>query len=932
MGMAARVLGLLRLITWLVVIAALLAGAGYGAWKLVVERGLPEIESLADYNRDVKLTTTVFARDGRVIGELHTERRRLVALADQPPECGPAGAEAARSAPAEAEGEPPDEIPRCVVLAFLAAEDAGFWKHQGVDPIAMLRAALAVALAGGEKVQGASTITMQTVKQFLISREKSYIRKLKEIVLATRIEKKFSKREILYIYLNHIYFGRADYGVGGIYGVGEAARIYFGKERVADLALSEAALLAGLPQRPNYYSPFRNPEAAEARRRLVLRRMREENFIKTDEQLEAALAARPVLQSHAERRAFAADQAVARYFTEEVRRRLAERLGEDERVCGRTRIGDAGREGPNECVQQAGLKVWTTLDLDSQHAAVAALRGGVEAVGRRRGYRGALRNIQTDHFQDEIAKLAERNGFPLREEQRYAALNAADKRSFLDERGFFDATREGLVVMVDEPQQRARVSFAPGVVADVQLADADWAHPADPDSPRPPGRPVQNISEIFALGDVAAFRLAQEENGLRASLAQTPDLQGALLSFDLARGDVLALVGGYDFSASEFNRATQALRQPGSAFKPLVYAAAVSAGYTPSTIIHDRPFVRVDEASGEPYRPENYGRRFLGALPMTVALARSVNNATIHLLDQIGISRTIAFARRLGVRSPLKKKMGLALGASSMTLLEITRAYAVLGAGGRYLEPRLLSCVEDRNGQRLIGDVPLDPALPAGTRAGPQANSQANPPGGCGPVALLEDPAAYPEQEEQAGPLPGVGEGAPPDPGAPLPEGFVMRPADAYVAVSMLRQVVEHPRGTGGRARALRRPVAGKTGTTNDNTDAWFVGFSPQVATGVWVGIDDNRMGLGPNETGSRAAAPIWIEYMRQVLKQHRPSEFAAPRGVVLVKIDPQSGLLAAPESEGALKLAFVAGSEPTESAEAAAEAKELSRKLNLEF
>lgn len=930
--MAARVLGLLRVITWLVVMAALLAGAGYGAWKLVVERGLPEIESLADYNRDVKLTTTVFARDGRIIGELHTERRRLVALADQPPECrAPTGKAEAARAPAEAQGGPPDEIPRCVVLAFLAAEDAGFWKHQGVDPVAMLRAALAVALAGGEKVQGASTITMQTVKQFLISREKSYIRKLKEIVLATRIEKKFSKREILYIYLNHIYFGRADYGVGGIYGVGEAARIYFGKERVADLALSEAALLAGLPQRPNYYSPFRNPEAAEARRRHVLRRMREENFIKSDEQLEAALAARPVLQSHAERRAFAADLAVARYFTEEVRRRLAERLGEDERVCGRTRIGDAGREGPNECVQQAGLKVWTTLDLDSQHAAVAALRNGVEAVGRRRGYRGPLRNIQTDHFQGEIAKLAERNGFPLREEQRYAALSAAEKRGFLDERGFFDATREGLVVMVDEAQQRARVSFAPGVVADVQLADADWAHPADPDSRRPPDEPVQNIAEIFAQGDVAAFRLAREENGLRASLAQTPDLQGALLSFDLARGDVLALVGGYDFSASEFNRATQALRQPGSAFKPLVYAAAVSAGYTPSTIIHDRPFVRVDEASGEPYRPENYGRRFLGALPMTVALARSVNNATIHLLDQIGISRTISFARRLGVRSPLKKKMGLALGASSMTLLEITRAYAVLGAGGRYLEPRLLSCVEDRNGKRLIGDVPLDPALPAGTQAGAQASQ---PPGapGCGPLALLEDPAAYPEQEEESEPLPGAGEGAPPDPGAPLPEGFVMRPADAYVAVSMLRQVVEHPRGTGGRARALRRPVAGKTGTTNDNTDAWFVGFSPQIATGVWVGIDDNRVGLGPNETGSRAAAPIWIEYMRQVLKPHRPSEFAAPGGVVLVEIDPQSGLLAAPESEGALKLAFVAGSEPTQSAEAAAEAKELSRKLNLEF
>lgn len=926
--MAARVLGLLRLVTWLVVIAALLAGAGYGAWKLVVERGLPEIESLADYKRDVKLTTTVFARDGRIIGELHTERRRLVALADQPPECRATGA--ARSAPAGAQDEPPpDEIPRCVVLAFLAAEDAGFWKHQGVDPVAMMRAALAVVLAGGEKVQGASTITMQTVKQFLISREKSYIRKLKEIVLATRIEKKFSKREILYIYLNHIYFGRADYGVGGIYGVGEAARIYFGKERVADLQLSEAALLAGLPQRPNYYSPFRNPEAAEARRRLVLRRMREENFIKSDAQLEAALAARPVLQSHAKRRAFAADLAAARYFTEEVRRRLAERLGEDKRVCGRTRIGDAGREGPNECVQQAGLKVWTALDLDSQHAAVAALRNGVEAVGRRRGYRGPLRNIQTDHFQDEIAKLAERNGFPLREEQHYAALSAAEKRGFLDERGFFDATREGLVVMVDGARQRARVSFAPGVVADVQLADADWAHPADPDSP-PPARPVRSISEVFAQGDVAAFRLAQEENGLRASLAQTPDLQGALLSFDLARGDVLALVGGYDFSASEFNRATQALRQPGSAFKPLVYAAAVSAGYTPATIIHDRPFVRVDEASGEPYRPENYGRRFLGALPMTVALARSVNNATIHLLDQIGISRTIAFARRLGIRSPLQKKMGLALGASSMTLLEITRAYAVLGAGGRYLEPRLLACVEDRNGQRLIGDVPLDPALPAAARAAPQAGAPGAP-GGCGPVALLEDPAAYPEQEG-AGPLPGAGETAPLDPNAPLPGGFVMRPADAYVAVSMLRQVVEHPRGTGSRARALRRPVAGKTGTTNDNTDAWFVGFSPQIATGVWVGVDDNRVGLGPNETGSRAAAPIWIEYMGQALKQHRPSEFAAPPGVVLADIDPQSGLLAAPESEGALRLAFAAGSEPTESAEAAAEAKELSRKLNLEF
>jgi len=819
----------------LTVLGLLAMAGGAAAIYWIFLRDLPDFETLADYRPP--LTSTVVDRQGRTIGEYYEFRRQLTSL---------------------------DEVPKIAIDAFLAAEDDTFYEHSGVDFVSIARAAWVNLLARGEVRQGASTITQQMVKQLLLTPEQTYTRKIREMVLARRIKERFSKDEILYLYLNQIYFG------SGAYGIGEAARTYFGKE-IGEVDAGEAALLAGLPKAPGRNSPFLNPEGAERRRIFVLDRMLDEGLI--DAATHADSVANPPQLVQGPNR----DYEVAAYVTEEVRRRLVEAIG-------------------NDLVLHGGLRIETTLDLDLQRAGTEALQRGVETIDHRRGYRGPIRQIAAAETAAALDALAEEN--------RLIGSDPAER--------FAAGPVRGLVLAVDDEAGVGRIAFAPELEADVAFLDVKWAHDASQE--RLHGQKVKRLSQALAVGDVASFRVARpmlesddgEEvpaaEGWQANLYQVPDVQGALLSFDLESGDLLAMAGGYDFALSEFNRALQARRQPGSAFKPIVYATAVTRGFTPATILYDRPVVKGDPGSGYEFRPENYGRKFLGPITMAEALARSVNNASIHLLEDVGIHHVTAFSRAVGIRSPLSSSLGLALGVSSVTLLEITRAYGVIGAGGRYTEPRLIARVLDRDGEVILSDVWLDPG-------------ELTPPVGAGPDGD--------EMPRRVIPVP-------PERGE-LPEGYAMDPADAYVAASLLRGVVQHPRGTGKKAKVLGRPVGGKTGTTNDNTDAWFIGFSPTIVTGVWVGIDSKLL-LGKRETGGGAAAPIWVDYMGSALATRPKSEFEVPPGIVFARVDAKTGKLASPGSRSTLFQPFLEGTAPTETSEASATATRSRRSLDLDF
>ncbi len=845
--------------------AALLVLAGAGAavgFYLAFIRDLPDLDSLADYRPP--LTTRVVDREGRLIGEFFRERRQLTPL---------------------------EAIPDHVVRAFVAGEDSTFFEHAGVDYVSIARAAWK-NLVAGETVQGGSTITQQMVKTLLLTPERSYRRKIREMVLASDIETRFSKQDILFLYLNQIYFGH------GAHGIGEAARSYFDKD-VGELTISEGAMLAGLPKAPSRYSPHANPDQAESRRRYVLERMHADAFL-DDATYQAALADVPVLRDPAEREGFAP----AAYFTEEVRRRLFDELG-----------GDAVLEG--------GLVVETTIDLELQAAAVAAVQSGLQALTRRQGYRGPVRRVEPEQIPATLLELAESNGLiePPDEEpgavETAGALETAEAAA-ADEEPTTDGAEPapapalkgdgpflGVVTAVDPKAKQATVAFAPEVEGTVHLKDVSWARQPDP-SKAP--RRVRKIEKIFQVGDVTHFevvRAAKEDDGdgpgeLRVAIFQEPLVEGALFSIDVETDEVIALVGGYDYGRSQFDRVTQARRQPGSAFKPFIYGAALAKDYTAASIIYDRPVVYTDEESGFVWRPRNYGRAFYGPITLREALARSVNNATVHLFRDVGVDYVMEYAQRLGIESPLNRDLSLALGSSDLSLLEITRAYAVYPAQGRRVDPVFIRRVTDREGNELLADLTL--GNPLGAEA--DGNGEGSEPG--------EEQTA----REKTVPLADVAAALASDEiTARMPPDHVIPAEQAYLVTDLLRAVVRDPDGTGWRLRALKRPVAGKTGTTNDQADAWFLGFSPEVATGVWVGHDESRF-LGWGETGSRAAAPIWVEYMKAALAGRPVRDFPVPDEIVFARIDRKTGLLADRSSKETVFQAFLAETVPTATAE----------------
>jgi penicillin-binding protein 1A len=800
------------------------AAAAFLLYQSIVH-DLPDLHGIEDYRPP--LTSVVFDREGRPIGEFFDERRRLVTL---------------------------DEIPRHVILAFVASEDDSFFRHSGIDVRSILRAAWA-DLTAGEIVQGGSTITQQTVKSLLLTPERRFDRKFKEMILARRLEQHLSKDEILALYLNQIYFG------SGAWGIGEAARTYFGKP-VGALAVGEGALLAGLPKAPSRFSPYQNPESAEERRRYVLGRMHALGFL-DDAAHQHELEHPPALSAPPE----TAHYRTAAWFTEEVRRTLFERLG-----------GDA--------VLRGGLRIETTLDLPLQAEAERALRAGLEALDRRQGWQGPLRRVPRARLEEEIARLGVENGL------------AADT---LPESG---RSVVGVVTTLDVAHGRARVALGPGTFGEVELADVAWARRRDP------SREAvlrSRIDQVFAVGDVARLRVlpppeaeegdpaatpdAAAPRAPRLALEQVPAVEGALVAVDLASEEVTALVGGYDPGRSQFDRAVQARRQPGSAFKPFIYAAALQKGYTAVTTVYDSQVVYTDPTTGEVWMPANYDGRFRGPVPLREALARSLNNATIRLLFDVGVRRVVDLARALGIRSPLAPYPSLALGTSPVTLLELTTAYGVFPAGGRRVTPVFIRRVLDREGQVILSGVALHEPAP------PDAEGRAPVP----------DPAAE-EGPEQ-----------------------ILDPRHAFLVADLMRATVEHPGGTARRARALGRALAGKTGTTNDQGDAWFVGFSPSLVAGVWVGFDERQV-LGKGETGGRAALPIWIEFMKTALEQRPVEDFPVPEGVSYARVDARTGKLAEGIESGSYFQSFLEGSEPTESAAEAADEADARRLLRGDF
>lgn len=751
---------------WAVLLLMILAvGATLGIF-LYLGRDLPKISALKNYHPPV--ITTVYSDDNRKIAEFFRERRIVLPL---------------------------EQIPLQLQQAFIAAEDARFYKHQGIDLISIIRAFYR-NLEAGAIVQGGSTITQQVTKSFLLTPERSYERKIKEALLAYQIDKAFSKDEILYLYLNQIYLGH------GAYGVEAAAQNYFGKS-VEDLSLAECALMAGLPQAPSRYSPFYYPERANQRQIYVLNRMADEGYIT---QLEASEAISEPLDIKPRRNLFREKVPV---YSEHIRRYLEQQYGD-------------------ETLYTQGLKVYTAVNVDMQRAALEQTNTGLKELDRREGYRGPLQQLAADDIE---------------------AFSEALQQELEQDPPVPGTSVRGVVIDVNDNAGRVtvRMSAEKGVIP---FEEMRWARKPNPDVAWHAAQ-LLRPSQALAAGDVILVELVEKEekNDLwHLRLDQTPAVQAALLTIEAGTGLVKAMVGGRDFMESQFNRAIQSRRQPGSAFKPIIYAAALDHGYTPASIIIDSPVVFRDQEQDFTWKPKNYGEKFYGPTLLRDALAKSRNVVTVKILQDIGIDYAIDYARMLGVESVLSRDLSIALGSSGVSLLELVRAYSVFANQGYLVEPTFITKVEDRHGN------------------------------------ILEE--MNPSREK------------------------VLEQSTAYIMTSLLEGVVKF--GTGQRMRELKRPVAGKTGTTNNLYDAWFVGYTPRFVTGVWVGYDQERS-MGQGETGAHAAGPIWLGFMQQILQNEPVRIFQVPEGVVFAKIDAETGLLPIPESKNTVFECFKEGTAPVE-------------------
>ncbi|QQG36564.1 MAG: penicillin-binding protein 1A [Micavibrio aeruginosavorus] len=740
---------------------------------------LPDYSQLKEYQPPV--LTRLYAGDGRLMAEYAKEKRVFI---------------------------PIDAIPDLLKNAFIAAEDQNFYVHEGVDFFAIANAAVG-NLAHGGRPRGASTITQQVAKNFLLSPEATYKRKIREALLAFRMEKALSKDRLLELYLNEIYLGEGSYGVAA------AALNYFNKP-LEDLTIEEMAYLAALPKAPNNYNPERHAERATERRNWVIGRMQKDGYI-TAEQAETTKA-KPLIVTRAENRPVDAP-----YFAEEVRRELAEKYGESSLYGG-------------------GLAVRTTVDPRLQETAERALQNGLMAYDRRWGWRGPVSTLPSlENWRDVLATT-----------KRPDAM----------------LTNWQLATVLDVSVDNATLGFADNGRGILPLKNVSWAKKrleqggfsAEPAAMR----------QVVNTGDIIMVEAAPED-GLKTTYAlrQIPRVNGALVALDPHTGRVLAIQGGWSHKQSVFNRATQAKRQPGSAFKPFVYLTALEKGFTPATLILDAPIV-IDQGPGMPkWRPSNYKGEYFGPTPLRVGVEKSRNLMTVRLAHFLGMESIIETVQKFGVVEKMEPHLAYSLGAGETTVLRMTTAYAQLVNGGKKITPTLIDRIQDRRGATIY-------------------RHDQRPCENCGP--LLEWNNQYtpviPDNREQ-----------------------LTDPRYAYQMVSILEGVVE--RGTAVKLKELGYPLAGKTGTTNESRDAWFVGFTPDLAVGVYVGFDSPES-LGKRETGSSLSVPIFREFMETALKDVPPTPFRVPPGIKQVQINAATGALAQPGDSKLIWEAFLAGNEPS--------------------
>ena len=757
-------------------------------WYLLPQ--LPEIETLKDVRMQVPLR--VYSNDLSLISEFGEQRRIPVTL---------------------------DKVPDLMIKAVLAAEDNRFYEHPGVDWQGILRAAVQL-IKTGEKKQGGSTITMQVARIFFLSREKTYLRKINEILLSLKIEKELSKDEILDLYLNKIYLGQRAYGVAA------AAQVYYGLD-LDKLSLPQFAMLAGLPKAPSDINPITNPERALNRRNYVLKRMLEEGFI-TEKDYQSASSAAVGTSLHS-----AAIELEAPYVAEMVRQQL---------------IADLG-----DAAYTSGLKVITTIKDRNQRAANDAVQKTLLEYDERHGYRGP------EHHYDLTGDLNEKDWSRMLE-------------SFPVQAGLFPA----MVVSVEEKSFKAYI-LKTGVVT-VAWDGLAWARQYISENIR--GTAPAAAREIVQTGDIIRLRNITEGHW---KLSQLPDIEGGLVSLRPSDGAILALTGGLDFTRSKFNRITQAYRQPGSGFKPFIYSAALDAGYTAASLINDAPVVFEDPGLEDVWRPENYTRKTYGPTRLREALTHSRNLVSIRLLHAIGVSYALDYASRFGFDiERMPKNLSLALGSGAATPLQMARAFCAFANGGYLIDPYFIKSIESATGEQISAANPaiICPGCDKDTDSG-------TAPPAIGEAAATVVPAAIHYAPQ------------------------IVDPENAWIMNSMMRDVIQY--GTARSALVLnRKDLSGKTGTTNDQRDAWFSGFNSEVAAVTWIGFD-KYLPLGNQETGGHAALPMWIDYMRVALEGIPESIMKKPTGLVFVRIDPYTGKQAPPGSPDAIFEVFSSKNAPEE-------------------
>jgi len=764
-----------------------IAGAAGMLWHY--SKDLPDYSQLQDYEPPVM--TRVHASDGSLVAEYAKERRLYI---------------------------PIQAVPKLVINAFLAAEDKNFYEHGGLDFTGIARAGMLYLqnLGSARRPQGASTITQQVAKNFLLTNEVSFHRKIKEALLAMKIERTYSKEKILELYLNEIYLGL------GAYGIAAASLLYFDKS-VHELTVAEAAYLAALPKAPTYLHPFRQRERAVERRNWVIDRMAELSFVPQDQAEGAKKQPLNVTQRPTGAQLFAAE-----YFAEEVRRYVYDNYGEKK-------------------LYEGGLSVRTTLDPKLQVAARKVLSDGLVKFDEGQGWRGAVTKI--DVSGDWGVKLA-------------------------DVKALSDIAPWKLAVVLETSDQAARIGFQPGrelggsvvkdrQVGNITLEGVKWAKPA---AGANRFRTPTKVSQVLEPGDVIYVEpLGKDTTQYR--LRQIPEVSGAIVAMDPWTGRVLSLVGGFSYDQSQFNRATQALRQPGSAFKPLVYAAALDNGYTPSTVVMDAP-IEVDQGAGlGVWRPENYSGKFYGPQTLRFGIEQSRNVMTVRLAQDVGMPLIGEYSKRFGVYDDLPPYLSFALGAGETTVLKMTAAYSMFANGGKRIKHTLIDRIQDRYGRTVYKHD-------ARECRGCTADKWSNQP----------EPSLVDRREQ------------------------VLDPMTAYQITSMMEGVVQ--RGTATVVREVGKPIAGKTGTTNEEKDAWFVGFSPDLAVGVYIGYDKPRH-LGRGATGGHLAAPIVKDFMKVALADKPAVPFRVPAGTKLIRIDARTGMRAGPGSDKVILEAFKPGTAP---------------------